>query len=86
MPFIHHHHLMFQHDNARPHVTGICTQFPEAKNGPVLPWPADSPDMSHVEHVWDALDRRVGQGVPVPTNIHQLRTATEDQWLKLVKI
>ncbi len=25
LPFIHDHHLMLQHDNARPHVTGICT-------------------------------------------------------------
>ncbi len=25
VPFIHDHHLMLQHDNARPHVTGICT-------------------------------------------------------------
>ena len=28
-----------------------------------------------VEHVWDALDRRAWQRVPVPPNIQQLRTA-----------
>ena len=27
VPFIRRHHLMFQHDNARPHVSRICTQF-----------------------------------------------------------
>jgi hypothetical protein len=32
--------------------------------------------MSPIEHVWDALDR---QRVPVPTNIQQLRTATEEE-------
>ncbi|CDQ98543.1 unnamed protein product [Oncorhynchus mykiss] len=56
VPFIRHHHLMFQHDNARPHVTRICTQFLEAENVPVLSWPAHSPDMSPIQHVWDALD------------------------------
>ena len=56
VPFIRHHHLMFQHDNARPHVARICTQFLEAENVPVLPWPAYSPDMSPIELVWDALD------------------------------
>jgi hypothetical protein len=66
---------MFQQDNARPHVAMICTPFLEAENVPVLPWPADSPDMSPIEHFWNALDRRVQQCVPVPTNIHQLRTA-----------
>ncbi len=36
VPFIHDHHLMLQHDNARPHVARICTQFLEAGNIPVL--------------------------------------------------
>ncbi len=56
-PFIHNHHLMLQHDNTRPHVARICTQFLEAENIPVLAWPAYSPDMSPIEHVWDALER-----------------------------
>ncbi len=55
VPFIHDHHLMLQHDNAQPHVARICTQFLEAENIPVLAWPAYSPDMSPIEHVWDAL-------------------------------
>ncbi|ROL41031.1 Transposable element Tcb2 transposase [Anabarilius grahami] len=78
VPFIHDHHLMLQHENARPHVARICTQFLEAENIPVLAWPAYSPDMSPIEHVWDALDWRIRQRVPVPANIHQLRTAFED--------
>ncbi len=45
VPFIHDHHLMLQHDNARPHVASICTQFLEAESIPVLAWPAYSPDM-----------------------------------------
>ncbi len=80
VPFIHDHHLMLQHDNARPHVARICTQFLEAENIPVLAWPAYSPDMSPIEHVWDALDRRIRQRVPVPANIQQLRTAIEEEW------
>jgi hypothetical protein len=39
VPFIRRHHLMFQHDNAQPHVARICTQFLEAENVTVLPWP-----------------------------------------------
>ncbi len=74
VPFIH------DHDNARPHVARICTQFLEAENIPVLAWPAYSPDMSPIEHVWDALDRRIRQRVPVPANIQQLRTAIEEEW------
>jgi hypothetical protein len=36
--------------------------------------------MSPIEHVWDALDRRVQQRVPVPANIQQLRTTIEEEW------
>ncbi|KAL0191014.1 hypothetical protein M9458_013712, partial [Cirrhinus mrigala] len=78
VPFIHNHHLMLQHDNARPHVARVCTQFLEAENIPVLAWPAYSLDMSPTEHVWDALDRRIRQRVPVPANIQELRTAIEE--------
>ncbi len=80
VPFIHGHHLMLQHDNAWPHVARICTQFLEAENIPVLAWPAYSPDMSPIEHVWDALDRCIRQPVPVPANIQQLHTAIEEEW------
>uniref|UniRef100_A0AAZ3SRB2 Tc1-like transposase DDE domain-containing protein n=1 Tax=Oncorhynchus tshawytscha TaxID=74940 RepID=A0AAZ3SRB2_ONCTS len=50
---------MFQHDIAWPHVAMICTQFLEAENIPVFPWPAYSPDLSPIEHVWDALGQHV---------------------------
>ncbi len=83
VPFIHDHHLMWQHDNARPHVARICTGFLEAENIPVLAWPAYSPDMSPIEYVWDALDRHIQQCVPVPANIQQLRTAIEEEWTNI---
>uniref|UniRef100_A0A673I933 C2H2-type domain-containing protein n=1 Tax=Sinocyclocheilus rhinocerous TaxID=307959 RepID=A0A673I933_9TELE len=47
---------MLQHDNARPHVARICTQFLEAENIPVLAWPAYSPDMSPIEHRFPVLE------------------------------
>ncbi len=83
VPFIQDHHLMLQHDNARPRVARICTQFLEAENIPVLSWPAYSLDMSPIEHVWDALDRRIRQRVLVPANIQQLRTAIDEEWTNI---
>ena len=80
VPLICGHHLMFQHDNAQPHVSVICTQFLEAENVPVLPWPAYAPDMSPIEHVWDALDQRVRRYVLVPANIQQHCAAIAEEW------
>ncbi len=34
-------------------------------------------------HVWDALDRRIRQRVPVPANIQQLHTAIEEEWTNI---
>jgi hypothetical protein len=50
VPFIRGHHLLFQNDDALPHVARNYTE-----NVPVVPWPAYSPGMSLIEHVWDAL-------------------------------
>ncbi len=83
VPFIHDHHLMLQHYNARPHVARICTQFLEAEIIPVFAWPAYSPDISPIEQVWDALDQRIRQRVPVPADIQQLRTAIKEEWINI---
>ncbi len=66
-----------------PMLQGSSTQFLKAENIPVLAWPAYSPNMSPIEHVWDALDRRIRQRVPVPVNIQQLRTAIEEEWTNI---
>ncbi len=69
---------MLQHDNAWSNVARICTQFLEAENIPVLACSAYLPDMSPIEHVWDALDQCIRQRVLVPANNQQLRTAIEE--------
>ncbi|UYV74518.1 VPS53, partial [Cordylochernes scorpioides] len=52
LPFLSHHPgLTFQQDNARPHtarVTMDCLQSCRT-----LLWPARSPDLSPIEHIWD---------------------------------
>ncbi len=80
VPFNPDHHLKLQYDDTLPHVAWICTQFLEAENIPVIAWPAYSPNMSPIEHVWDALDWHIRQCVPVPANIQQLCTAIEEEW------
>ncbi|GFX88844.1 transposable element Tcb2 transposase [Trichonephila clavipes] len=44
-----------------------------------LPWPARSPDLSHVEHVWDQLKRQM----PSCHSVHDLELAVNDLWAHL---
>ncbi|GFV98244.1 transposable element Tcb2 transposase [Trichonephila clavipes] len=44
-----------------------------------LPWPARSPDLSPVEHVWDQLRRQM----PSCHSVHDLELAVQDLWAHL---
>ncbi|UYV84500.1 hypothetical protein LAZ67_X002394 [Cordylochernes scorpioides] len=45
-----------------------------------MDWPARSPDLNPIEHVWDALGRRIGARHPSPRTLVGLRTALLDKW------
>ncbi|GFU80167.1 transposable element Tcb1 transposase [Trichonephila clavipes] len=47
---------IFQQDNARPHTTRVSQDCLRTLN--TLLWPARSPDLSPVEHIWDYLGWR----------------------------
>ena len=79
-PLVNAHNLTFQHSNARPHVARVCRDFLNQNNVQVLNWPPYSPDLNLIEHLWDALDRRVRKRVNVPNNVALLQLALIQEW------
>ena len=83
VPLVRRHGLVFQQDNARPHTARVCTRYLQAQNVNVLPWPAYSPDLSPIEHLWDTLGRAVRRRVHQPANVRQLRIALREEWTNI---
>ena len=57
--FTQHPGYLFQQDNARAHCAFLTQNFLQANRIHVLDWPARSPSLSPIEHLWDELGRRL---------------------------
>jgi transposase len=73
---LHDHHAladrpMFMDDNARPHRARIVQHFLQQEAVQTIPWPAMSPDMNPIEHVWDFIGRKINQRNPKCQNIDE---------------
>jgi transposase len=71
-------HCWFQQDNAPAHRSWITTQLLEDMDVRVLPWPARSPDLNPIEHVWDILGRRMQHRAC--QSLNELFDALKEEW------
>jgi transposase len=61
--------------------------FLQDRNVSVLPWPAKSPDLKPIEHVWDLLDRRVRARAIPPRHIWESgETSHSKNWQYLKQL
>ncbi|KAJ1300190.1 hypothetical protein OPQ81_011940 [Rhizoctonia solani] len=75
--------LIFQHDNDPKHTSRKTLKWLIEHRIRVLPWPANSPDMNPIEHVWDYLDRMVHSRWVLPQNQNELWAALEEEWYNI---
>jgi len=74
--------VVFQHVNVRPHTARITRARLAEANVNTMQWPAKSPDMNPIEHIWDALGRNVRRNHN-RQNIHELTNALIAEWNNL---
>ena len=72
--------FMLMHDNARPHVARVVSNYLDGVEISRINWPPRSSDLNPIEHVWDAIGRRLRARIPAPDNLNQLSEVLREEW------
>ncbi|GFX83355.1 transposable element Tcb1 transposase [Trichonephila clavipes] len=75
--------FLFMDDNARPHRANIVDECLQSEDITPMDWPAYSPELNPIEHVWDILGRRIAAGKPPSTCLLELWRALLDEWCNI---
>eukprot|EP00745_Piridium_sociabile_P000076 TRINITY_DN10041_c0_g1_i11.p1 TRINITY_DN10041_c0_g1~~TRINITY_DN10041_c0_g1_i11.p1 ORF type:complete len:150 (+),score=14.04 TRINITY_DN10041_c0_g1_i11:430-879(+) len=71
---------IFQDDNAPAHRARVVTDFLEQHHVVRMAWPACSPDLNPIEHLWDILGRCIRSNHPPAANLARLVEILRMEW------
>jgi transposase len=71
---------IFQHDNDPKHKAKLTQAWLKDHEIAVLDWPAQSPDLNPIEHLWNEVERRLKQHPEPPTRQSELWEKLEEVW------
>ena len=72
--------LVFQHDNDPKHTAKAVREYLNEQNYEVLEWPAHSPDLSPIEHMWALFKRKLNEYESPPKGVQELYERVVDIW------
>lgn len=78
-----HERPILMDDNAPAHRAGRIDQYKATHNIVSLDWPALSPDLNPVEHIWDWLQRAMNAQQPPVNNLADVQQAVMRHWARI---
>lgn len=75
--------ILFQQDNDPKHTSNLARQWFQDHRMRVMHWPAQSPDLNPIEHLWEHLKRQLAGYETECNGMLQLQERIEEQWPKI---
>lgn len=72
--------VIFQQDNASLHMAKSVQEWMSTRQFQTMIWPAQSPDLNPIEHLWCELKRRLNRFDSPPNGILQLWERVQEVW------